>query len=348
MTIIFKKHPYDSLSIFLAGLLALLYMWGISLTSFRQTGLQFVAPLLIIFITHTTWNLYAHGLAKHSLLIISRKTANTAVVLLLLVFIATTLIPEPAHGNETVWYAFASIGQILICLLMIAIVVAIFAIAINLIVRLIKYLLGADTKEQDDDHNKLNEVASIMLVGGFLLASSLEGVSGAYSFNASSTASSSKIISATEAQVWQTLNTATQPDFPIPSFITVFPRPVDVVVDEGTALGAKRVVKFKGREGEGLLSLEVTKRSATSALFTVQSDTSPIAQWVAHQSIEYRVEPAGPNTKLTVSIQYERKLAPAWFFNPFMNGATTMAMNVLASDVKSRAEKVELLSLQVF
>jgi len=139
--------------------------------------------------------------------------------------------------------------------------------------------------------------------------------------------------------VWQALDTATQPDFPIPSFIAAFPRPVDVMVDEGTALGAKRVVKFKGREGEGLLSLEVTDRTANNAIFTVLSDTSPIAQWVAHRSIEYRVEPAGLNTKLTVSIQYERKLAPAWFFNPFMNGATAMAMNVLASDVKERAEK---------
>jgi len=99
-------------------------------------------------------------------------------------------------------------------------------------------------------------------------------------------------------------------------------------------MDAKRVVKFKGREGEGLLSLIVTHRTPNIASFTVLSDTSPIAQWVAHQSIHYQVEPAGQHTQLTVSIQYERKLAPAWFFKPVMKGAMAMAMNVLARDVK--------------
>jgi len=147
MNIAYKKHRYDTLSIILAGLLALLYIWGVSLTSYRQTGLQFVAPLLIIFLTHTIWSLCVHGLVKNSLVLISRKTASTALALLLLVFIATALIPEQAHGNEPLHHALASLAQFLICLLMIVIVLGIFAGAIYLLVRLMKYLFGFDTKQ---------------------------------------------------------------------------------------------------------------------------------------------------------------------------------------------------------
>lgn len=69
------------------------------------------------------------------------------------------------------------------------------------------------------------------------------------------------------------------------------------------------------------------------------SDTSPIANWVAHKSLEYRVEGRGDATKLTVTLEYDRLLAPAWFFDFLMGGATYLAMDVLARDVKKRAEQ---------
>jgi len=312
MNIAYKKHRHDTLSFWVAALLALAYMWVISLTAFRQTGLQFVAPLLIIFITHTVWSLSTHGLVKNVLLLISRKTARTAISLLMGVLLFSILTPEPAQSDAASFAleAFTYIATALYCLLMIAIVVAVVGGFFYILIRMAQYFLGSHkNNSDDDDHNKMNEIASIVLVGAVLVAASLEGVSG-----------------------------ATQPEFPLPAFISVFPRPVAVMVDEGTALHAKRVVKFKGREGEGLLSLKVVERSANHTRFNVLSDTSPLAQWIAHQAIEYQVSQTGTTTELSVSLKYERLLAPAWFFDPLMNVTTTLAMNVLARDVKARAE----------
>ena len=172
-----------------------------------------------------------------------------------------------------------------------------------------------------------------------LLAASAEGVKGAYSFNSLSTSSATQLINASEKQVWQSLGTATQPDVPLPLLIAAFPQPVAVVVDEGVALNAKRVVKIKGREGEGYLTLRVVERTDHSAKFQVLSDTSPIADWVTHRTLEYRVEESGGATKLIVTLEYDRLLAPAWFFKPLMDGAAHLGMDVLARDVKNRAER---------
>ncbi|MDG1408979.1 MAG: hypothetical protein P8Q50_14525 [Octadecabacter sp.] len=43
-------------------------------------------------------------------------------------------------------------------------------------------------------------------------------------------------------------------------------------------------------------------------------------------------------TRLTVSLDYDRMLAPSLFFTPATKGAAHLAMDVLARDVKSRAE----------
>jgi len=224
MNIVFNKHRHDKRITVLAGLFSLLYMWGISLTSLRQTGLQFVAPLLVIFLTHTVWCFSQHGIIKNSLVTISRQSANTAFSLLLLVGLANVLIPEPAHGTNIDEFLTA-IPMFLVCLLMIVIVVVIFAAAITMLIRFVKYMRGPEVEAENDDHNKLNEFASIVLVVGLLVGASLEGVKGVYTFNAQATARASQLIYAEPSGVWQTLETATQPEFSIPSIIAVFPRP---------------------------------------------------------------------------------------------------------------------------
>lgn len=173
-----------------------------------------------------------------------------------------------------------------------------------------------------------------------MLGASLEGVSGFYNFRSNTQANAKVEILASTDQVWRSLDTATSPDFPLPRFLWMFPRPVDVVVDEGVGLNANRVVKIKGREGTGFLRLRVIDTSEEHATFKVLSDDSPIAQWVAHKSLTYRVESDGATTRLTVSLEYDRLLAPAWFFNTLMGAATKQAMSVLAQDIKIRTEKI--------
>jgi hypothetical protein len=106
----------------------------------------------------------------------------------------------------------------------------------------------------------------------------------------------------------------------------------------GAARGARRVVHFRGREGAGDLTLRVGSRTTEEARFDVVSDTSPIAHWVRHRSLAYRVEAAPGGARLTVSLDYDRRLAPSWFFRPFMRLAASLAVDVLARDTKARAE----------
>jgi hypothetical protein len=42
-----------------------------------------------------------------------------------------------------------------------------------------------------------------------------------------------------------------------------------------------------------------------------------------------------------VQLNFERKLAPKWFFGPMMRGAAYLAADVLVRDVAARAELVD-------
>jgi len=262
----------------IAGLLSLLYMWCISLTGFRQTGLQFVAPLLIIFIAHAAWCFFAFGPAKNIFVHICRRTFLTTIVLLIGVILCTVLIPEPAHSNSSSNFVENS-AVVMICLAMIAFVLAIIGAGLYLLVVVLRRIYRAFVQRPDDDDNngnKVHEISSVLLTLGILLAASLEGVNGAYSFNSVSRSSTTQLINANQDHVWEALNTATNPEFPLPAVLAVFPRPIDVVVDEGVALNANRSVKFKGREGEGFLDLRVVERTPMHALFRVLSDTEQL------------------------------------------------------------------------
>jgi Polyketide cyclase / dehydrase and lipid transport len=168
--------------------------------------------------------------------------------------------------------------------------------------------------------------------------SSVEGVVPALSFGGGDSTAVTVRVNASPERVWQAVATATSPDFPLPPMLKVIPRPVAIVLDEGTGLGARRIVRFKGREGEGDLVLSVVRRTNEEVEYAALSDSSPIAQWVHHRALTFRVEPDGTGTRLTVGWHYDRLLAPAWFFQPMMRAAAGLATGVLARDTKGRAE----------
>ena len=82
----------------------------------------------------------------------------------------------------------------------------------------------------------------------------------------------------------------------------------------------------------------MVERTETKAVFDVISDTSPFANWVAHRRLIYQVREENDGSRLDITLEYDRQLAPAWFFSPMIKGAAYLAMDVLARDVKERAE----------
>jgi len=72
--------------------------------------------------------------------------------------------------------------------------------------------------------------------------------------------------------------------------------------------------------------------------FALPEDSSDIAGWVRQRALSFRVEPAGTGSLLTVSLEYDRLLSPAWFFRPYIRLASYLAVDVLARDTKERAQ----------
>ena len=330
-------RPILLLHLAAAGL-ALTYAVLISQTDYVATGLQFVAPLIVIMGVHGFWLIGSRSLQPGFSYLIYRRSAQTAIGLAVGIFAASILAPPPAHagGSDFLGVAFS----VVFCVAIIAIVVGIVALVIWLVFKLVRAIFasrGSDGSQGPD--NRLFDIGSISATVFFLCVGSAEGLPFTYAFPNAHDSTASYHVDADPAQVWQTLEQATSPEFPLPQVLHVFPRPVDVSVDEGTRPGGIRKVVFEGREGDGVLTLKVTERSETRVVYSVLEDTSPIAGWVAHRAIIYSVAPEQGGTRLSVTLEFDRLLAPAWFFSPLTQSAAYYAMDVLARDVKARSER---------
>ena len=333
MTAISRLFPH-----LIAGFLALLYAQYISATMYVTTAVQFVSPAAVILVAHLAWLAATRRLQDGYSNVAFFRTAVTAAGLAAIIVLLAIIAPMPAEAAPGLAEVVYSILGVIGCLMMVAIVVGVPALIIYLAGFAIAKLYQRLRKGPPGGDSRLYDAGAVAVALLAIGTASLEGVPGAYSLAPAGQASSTYAISAPAARVWQAVGTATSPNFPLPAMLHSIPRPVAIVVDEGAALGARRVVRFSGREGGGDLSLRVVQRSAEEAVFKVDSDASPIANWVRHKTLTFRVEPEGSGSRLTVSLAYDRLLAPAWFFGPYVRAAAFLAVDVLARDTKHRAE----------
>ena len=322
----------------LAGGLALLYAWIISQTRYFTTSVQFVSPLAVILIVHLAWfgltNRLTPGYARSAI----GRTAGSAIGIMLCTLLAAAFAPMPAEAAGE-WYT-PILGP-LACLAVLALVVAVVgggALVIIYVFTWLKKLILQWLGRRPGGGTHLHDAGAVALALIAIGAASLEGLSPALSFAVADGASRTFTVAAPPARVWQEVAKATSPAFPLPLMLKSIPQPVAVLVDTGADLGSRRVVRFKGREGEGDLVLEVVRRTPEEAVFEARSDTSPIAQWIRQRALTFRVEPADTGSRLTVSSTYDRLLSPAWFFRPYVRLAAFLAVDVLARDTKARAE----------
>jgi hypothetical protein len=319
----------------LAGALALLYAWNMSGTHFVTTGLQFVAPAAVILVAHLAWLAAKRHLSPGFAHVAFSRTVVTAFSLSALSLVADIFAPMPAGAGDGI----EMVGMVIACLLVLALVVGVAALIIYVFSMACYYIYRAIRGPKDPGGGKLHDFGSVALALAVIGCASLEGVVPALTFAGHGKASSSVVVAATAERVWQEIGQATSPEFPLPLALKSIPQPVAVLIDEGAGLGARRVVHFKGREGSGDLELKVVWRSESEAIFEAVSDSSPIAMWMRHKALTFRVDPHPAGQRLTVTLDYERQLAPAWFFDPFMRQAATFAVDVLARDTRDRAER---------
>ncbi len=319
----------------LAAAFALLYAWTISGTALRVTGVQFVSPLIVILLVHLAWFVIPRGLQPGVAFDVVTRSLQTTTLLLCALLVGSVFAPQPAHA--AFGDAVEGVLIFVVCAFMVAVVLGIAAGALWLIAKVIRWVTGGGRKGSGPD-TRLYDVgtlfASFVLIGVL----SLEGTPFGYAFDRGSTVSKTYEILRSPDQVWKTMQTATSPTVPLPGPLSILPQPTGVIVDEGTVLGANRVVQFSGREGAGRLHLQVIAQEGFSATFARVSDSTPSRHWVGIEKIGYVVSDADAGSSLTVFIQYDRKLSPAWAFQPIMNGALWLAADVLARDVKDRSE----------
>ena len=318
-----------------AAVAALFYAWFISQTAYVTTGLQFVAPLLIVLSVHAGLIILSSGFRLGLAQLALNRSLGTALALVLMFLAGSLLAPEPAMANNGAVETFLVVLFCVAILLCIVAAVAAVIYAAFLVLRAIWHAFRGDKGE--DTERPLYDFGSLGFIALILIGASLEGVPGAYSFENQSQATATRLVNAHEDQVWAAMARATSPSFPVPTILHVFPQPVAVVVDEGVGQDAYRKVQFSGREGEGFLTLQVTERNEHQAVFTVREDTTPFANWVGFESITYGARPQDGQTRIDVTLEFRRKLAPSWFFTPLMRGAAWLAADVLARDVQARS-----------
>ena len=321
-----------------AGVLALGYAWRVSETEYVTTGVQFVSPLAVIVLAHLAWLAASNTLTAGFSQLVFRRSLGTAIGIAACTVLAAALAPMPAQAIGVADIITTAL-TVLICLAMIAVVVGTAAAIIYGIGTVIAMLLARVFKRPPGaGQSRLHDVGAVGLALLMIAGASLEGVSGAFSFSTLDRAATAIAVAAPPARVWAEVGRATSPDFPLPAMLHSIPRPVAVLVDEGAGLGARRIVRFSGREGEGDLVLLVVRRTEREAVFAAISDGSPIAYWVRHKALTFRVEPDGAGSRLTVSLDYDRCLSPAWFFGPYIRLAAFLAVDVLARDTRQRAQ----------
>jgi hypothetical protein len=324
----------------IAGGLAVGYAWLVSGTRYVTSGVQFVSPLAVVLLIHLGWLAARRELGTGFAMVALGRMLATAISIVALTILCAIYAPLPANGGGS---SAAEIAFYFGCLAVLALVILAAALAVYGI----GYLIGWGLKSIRDmikgrprgpGEGRLFDASVVVMTLLAIGSASLEGLGPAFTFATHDGASVTMAVAACPARVWQEVGKATSPSFPLPRMLRTIPQPVAVLVDEGASLGARRIVHFKGREGEGDLVLKVVRRTDEEAVFEAVSDASPVAMWVRHRSLTFRVEPAGAQTRLTVAWDYDRRLSPAWFFRPYIRVAAYLAVDVLARDTKERAE----------
>ena len=323
---------------FLAGSLALTYAWLISKTAYVTTGLQFVAPLAVILCVHLVWLVASGRLGSGFARVAVGRSLATAMAIAAASVLIAFAAPMPAAADQPLSDFLGGLFFWSICFAVVAFVVSVAAGLIYALALLFGWVTRKFMRKRPTDKDKLGDYGTVTLALLAIVAASLEGVPWGYSLASADYASVAYTVAAPPDRVWQAVEKATSPSFPLPPLLRAIPIPVQIVTDEGAALGARRVVHFSGREGQGDLTLQVTRRTDDEAVFTAVSDTSPIANWVHHRALNFHISPEDGGSRLTLTLNYDRELAPAWFFGGFMRMAAYLAVDVLARDTKKRAE----------
>ncbi len=186
---------------------------------------------------------------------------------------------------------------------------------------LVGWIVGwiADRARRVDKASSWHDDRMRCSVLGVMMLMSFEGVTDWLSFDRNEEVVVVEVVDGSASYVRGRL--AHGPDFDLeelPLFLQLgFPLPVSI---EGGSLEVGDVwrVHFEGGEGEpGDLVVKVVSSSPSCVRLECEQDGSHISHWMAWKSVEWTIEEIeGGKCRVSMVMEYERLLDPAWYFKP--------------------------------
>ncbi|MGX5201891.1 hypothetical protein [Aliikangiella sp. IMCC44632] len=172
----------------------------------------------------------------------------------------------------------------------------------------------------------------VHLLPYLFLIFSIEGVSPELSFPRENAVSVTRTVLKTPEQIHQSLQKPMSLEVSRHWFLSIFPMPYQIDA-ESLSPGDIHSIDYRYHRWfftnthEGRLSLLIEQVELERVKTKILEDTSYLSNYMELKGTEIRLKPnTDGSTEVTLSVFYERKLDPAWYFQPLQEyGVTKMA-----------------------
>ncbi len=250
----------------------------------------------------------------------------------------------PVDPTSTGWRAF--LDHVLIALAIMfasslllgeGFLCVLFFVPIYLLAVTVGYLSVWIARRRGRRNQHLSLLLPLLMLGG-----SMEGVFEATSVSRDERVVVSRVVAASAAQLHANLAKPIRFSREPEGLLKLFPMPV-AVQSQGLYQGAEHLVRtkyhrwFVTNTHEGEVRIQLTQVSAHKVSAQVISDNSYIANYLGVRQVTVRLQPVSSiGTRISLELEFERRLDPAWYFQPMQTYAVTRFLDYLISEVITR------------
>lgn len=183
----------------------------------------------------------------------------------------------------------------------------------------------------------------IHLLPAILLFSAIEGVTPQLSFDRYNEVSSTKTINVSIEQIKENLQKPIALGSNMPGFLSLFPMPYDVVAETLTEGDVHRSYFryhrwFVTNTHEGYMDIKLAEVGESHLRTEIVEDTSYVSNYLTLHGTLIELESVSDSvTRVTLTISYDRKLDPYWYFGPLERFGVEQTAGYLIDKVIYRA-----------
>lgn len=244
---------------------------------------------------------------------------------ILAVLTALTPAPRSATGmivkviTLSLLIAGIVLGEAFVCILFAAPIFFVVGIGIGLLVDFLRARgrRGLDSKS-----------ACLLLLA--LVPASVEGVVPGFGFDRHETVTVARVVAGSGSDVAAALGRTPQFDRSLPAFFKLgFPAPGSAA-GSGLAVGDRRLIELVHGRHPGTLELAIRASGPGHVVFAPVRDETYITHWLSWRQANVRwYELAPGQTLVSWTLEYRRRLDPAWYFAPLERYGARLAAGYL-------------------